>query len=418
MEFTRGSLCSVGENPRNDKIANDTLKGVTFLTFGFLLLFHHSVLPAAASNAPAAKPPIQDAALEQEILKFSEPGSDVDDDAAVPNPKTGVLLGKIPFEFNHRVEGWIKYFTGRERARFQRYLNRGLPYRNVVEDILEANRVPAELFYLGLIESGFSLTARSRMRAVGIWQFMKPTANLYGLLVNSDVDERLDPVRSTEAAARHLRDLRRQFGSWSLALAAYNAGVGRIRAAVRKGRSNDFWTLVRKRALPAETMQYIPKFHAARWVGEHLTEYGFAEQDVPDYPDVESVRIPGGVTFSQLESIAEIPEGSLKFANPHVLKERIPKASRGFEIWVPEPHHLKIRAKYQQILDQAAPEPGVTRVGRGETLKQVAERSRVSISYLRRINALKTDQVVEGQRLKVKAQDYHAVKARKRRGKR
>lgn len=405
----------MGENPRNDKFANGTLREVKLFLFGLYLVFS-CIAPARGDSGRVTAG--QETALEQEILQFSEPGPDAEDDPPVPNPKNGVLVGKIPFEFNHRVEGWIKYFTGRERARFQRYLNRGLPYRNVVEDILEANRVPAELFYLGLIESGFSLQARSRMRAVGIWQFMKPTATLYGLDVNSDVDERLDPIRSTEAAAKHLRDLKRQFGSWSLALAAYNAGVGRIRAAVRKGGSNDFWTLVRRKALPAETMQYIPKFHAARWVGEHLSEYGFVEQDGPDYPDVESVSIPSGVTFAQLESIAGIPSGSLKFANPHLLKERIPSRKRGFEIWVPEPHHLKVRERYQQILDQAAIQPGVTRVGKGETLKQVAERSRVSISYLRRINNLKSDHVSEGQRLKVKAQEYHAVKARKKRGKR
>jgi membrane-bound lytic murein transglycosylase D len=359
-----------------------------------------------------------DSGLEEEILKFSESSDDRGEDLPLPNPKTGVLSGKIPFEFNKRVESWIKYFTGRERARFQRYLNRGLPYRNVVEDILEANRVPAELFYLGLIESGFSLQARSRMRAVGIWQFMKPTATLYGLRVGSDLDERLDPIRSTEAAARHLRDLRKSFGSWSLALAAYNAGVGRIRSAVRKGKSRDFWELVRKKVLPPETMQYIPKFHAARWVGEHLAEYGFSESDSPVYPDVESVRIPSGVTFAQLESIAQIPKGSLKFANPQILRDRIPSSKRGIEIWVPEPHHLAIRAKYEQILEQAENDPNFTRVLKGETLKHVADRSRVSISYLRRINSLKSDRIREGQRLKIKAKDYHAVKPRKKKRKR
>ena len=176
----------------------------------------------------------------------------------------------------HSVEGWVDYFSRRDRDRFSRHLENGRRYQNVVENILGQYHLPKELFFLGLIESGYNMGITSRARAVGPWQFMKSTARLYGLRVNSNVDERTDLVKATHAAARHLRDLRRQFGSWELALSAYNAGAGRVDRAIKRGGTRDYLVLFRRKLLPAETRQYLPKFLAASQIYRHPEHYGFA----------------------------------------------------------------------------------------------------------------------------------------------
>ena len=191
--------------------------------------------------------------------------------APFPTPKKH----QIPFEFNKRVAEWISYFSQKDRERFQRFLDRAEPYREAVENILEENGVPSDLYYLGMIESGFVVQAKSHAKAVGVWQFMRPTGKLYGLGVDAYVDERKDPIRATEAAAKLMRDLYREFHSWYLAMAAYNAGLGRIRGAVKRGHSNDFWELVEKKVLPRETMDYVPKFLAARYIGENPDVFAF-----------------------------------------------------------------------------------------------------------------------------------------------
>lgn len=152
---------------------------------------------------------------------------------------------RIPVELNEHVQRWITYFTERDRERFQRFLNRGQLYRDVVENVLEENDLPAELYYLAMIESGFRTDAHSHASAVGVWQFIPGTARRYGLRIDRYVDERRDPIRATEAAAKYLRDLYNVFGSWHLAMAAYNAGEIRVLRAVFKGRTRNFWELIK-----------------------------------------------------------------------------------------------------------------------------------------------------------------------------
>lgn len=183
---------------------------------------------------------------------------------------------KVPKEINEAVERWIRYFTEQNREWFQRSLTRSEEYEANMKNILISYGVPEDLFYIAFIESGFATRSRSRAGAGGIWQFMPSTAKLYGLNVSRHNDERYAPYKATAAAAAHLRDLYNIYGSWYLAMAAYNAGENRIRNAIIRCRERDFWTLVEKHALPKETMEYIPKFIAASIIGENPEKYGFA----------------------------------------------------------------------------------------------------------------------------------------------
>jgi membrane-bound lytic murein transglycosylase D len=186
-----------------------------------------------------------------------------------------------------------------------------------------------------MIESGYASKARSGAHAVGIWQFIAPTARRYGLKVNHDVDERLDVMRSTRAAARYLKDLKEEFGSWYMAMAAYNCGEGRVRSAIRRQRTRDFWTLAHRHALPAETADYIPKFQAAMKIARNPGAYGFGRVIHYEFPEVKLVKIRQQVDLDVIARQHRVPVANLKALNPNLLKERTPRLASGYGVWVP-----------------------------------------------------------------------------------
>jgi membrane-bound lytic murein transglycosylase D len=170
---------------------------------------------------------------------------------------------------------WIKFYTKRDRARFKRHLINAMAVENIVKPILQTYGLPADLFYVGLIESGYNLRIKSRAKATGPWQFMKGTAKKYGLKVNRWKDERTDLKKSTHAAARYFTDLYNIFGSWELALVAYNTGEYKVIRSIRKANSRNLATLIRKRLLYKETIHYIPKVLAAKKIFQSPKSYGF-----------------------------------------------------------------------------------------------------------------------------------------------
>lgn len=244
-----------------------------------------------------------------------------------------VFKQEIRPEWNSDVQRWIHFFTHRDRKRFERFMKRGALYKTLIEDILVENGVPSEMFYLAMIESGFARGARSTARAVGIWQFIPSTARLYGLRVDREVDERLDIIRSTRAAARYLKDLKGEFGSWYLAMAAYNCGVGRMRKAVHRNRTRDFWRLARRDALPDETANYIPKFQAAMTIARAPEKYGFPRVNFYEFPEVRRVRVPGLTHLSTVARQHRLAFTTILSLNPHLLRGRTPRTS--YEVWVP-----------------------------------------------------------------------------------
>lgn len=328
---------------------------------------------------------------------------------------------RIPVVRNAAVEKWIKYFSIKDRERFQRFLNRGQKYRDVVENVLEENDLPAELYYLAMIESGYQLEAHSHAKAKGVWQFIPGTATRYGLRVDRYVDERKDPIRSTEAAAKYLRDLYNVFGSWPLAMSAYNAGEIRILRAVFRGKSRDFWKLSDSKVLPKETAEYVPKFLAVVLIGMNPTKYGFTDPSERDsFPSVESLEVPGSLKLAHIAKSANIPLSALKAVNPH-LQVRTPPGKE-YELWVPSEHVASVRSVGSQLAKLARPErrslasakrsskAPIHIVRRGENLSVIARRYKVSVGHLKRMNKLKSNRVYVGARLRVKPQSYRPSK--------
>jgi membrane-bound lytic murein transglycosylase D len=395
------------------------------------------LLPGMSGSVPKAlldEPSKEDAEDIPDLdsaqdVEGAEEGDGVEEADVDPHPEKTPKKRQIPFEFNQKVAAWVEYFSQKDRERFQRFFDRGEPYREVIQNILEENRVPTDLYYLGMIESGFNAHAKSSAKAVGVWQFMKATGKLYGLRSDTYVDQRRDPIRATEAAAKMLRDLYRDFHSWYLAMAAYNAGPGRIRSAIRKAKTNDFWELVEKKKLPRETMEYVPKFLAARYIGENPELFGFYINEEKKYPDVELVRVPSPVPFASLEQACAIPEGTLSFVNPQYLYGHTHPSMKEDEIWVPEGFVKNIEGKERTLssLRISVKAPVMTSasgrlqtyvVKHGDTLKSIAKKRGLSVAYLKQVNGLRGSSLQPGQKLKLSASSYHQKRSHPRKGRR
>jgi membrane-bound lytic murein transglycosylase D len=235
----------------------------------------------------------------------------------------------IPIEKNQHVHAWINHFSGVSRDRFGRFMERGRFVKSQIQDILIQHGVPPEMYYLAMIESGFASHARSHASAVGVWQFTTGTAHRFGLRVDNYVDERLDLIKSTEAAARYLTWLHREFGDWYLSMAAYNAGENKIRRAIRFGRTRNYWKLAQMGLLPKETAQYVAKFQAAMTISRYPDRYRFASLTFYDFPKLQRMRGPMRYTdIDDLARLHKIPSETMRALNPQFIRGVIPPGSR------------------------------------------------------------------------------------------
>ncbi len=229
----------------------------------------------------------------------------------------------LPLQVNERVEKWVDRFRTDQRPNFERLLRRQGLYGDMIRAKLRERGMPEELLYLAMMESGFSPRAVSKASAVGVWQFMGPTALQYGLRVDEWVDERRDPIRATDAALDYLEHLQGRFGSWYLAAAAYNAGPGRVERVLRRyadGRTGEeelYWEVWEH--LPFETREYVPRILAATLLAENATEYGFDVEEDPARR-YERVFVPGRTSLRTLARTSETDLALLRELNPQLVR--------------------------------------------------------------------------------------------------
>jgi peptidoglycan lytic transglycosylase D len=235
-----------------------------------------------------------------------------------------------------RVQYYLDFFQSTARERMAIWLSRMPRYEPMIRDKLREHGVPEDMVYLALIESGFSNSAVSRSRATGMWQFMKGTGKLYGLRIDSWVDERRDPFRSTDAAARHLADLRDRFGSMYLAAAAYNAGAGKVgRGLKRLGDDEeeednpdaDFFRLYDTRFLRRETKDYVPKLIAAALIAKQPEKYGFARLEGIEPLELDSVVVPDATGLDVIARLADTTTAAIRELNPQYIRGVTPPKS-------------------------------------------------------------------------------------------
>lgn len=300
----------------------------------------------------------------------------------------------IPTEINENVNKWIRYFQGRGRVHMERYLLRSTRYEALMKKVLRDNKLPEDLFYIALIESGFSAQAFSHASAVGYWQFIRGTGKRYKLKIDRLVDERRDPVLSTQAAAEYFKDLYARFNSWYLAMAAYNVGEGRVDRAIKKYKTKDFWELSRHRkALPAETDNYVPKYIAAKLIAKNPDRYGFEGIDYMPPIEFDHITVSHPANLRLMAEKLNINYEDFKALNPkfkgevaplhtdNTLSLRIPPGS--YEAAVIAARDSAVE-KVEYIADQKEIQP--YRVRRGDTFSGIARKYRTTVAYLRDIN--------------------------------
>ena len=339
-------------------------------------------------------------------------------------PDTPPKLHGVKAERNDRVDKWLDYFTGRGRDQFQIYLSRSGVYMDLLTHNLRAEGVPEELANLVFVESGFNMHAKSMARAVGPWQFIRGTAKIFGLKMTPYVDQRRDPELATRAAARYLRRLYQMFdGSWPLALAAYNSGEGTVQRAIKKQKTDDYWSL----RLPRETQEYVPQFLAAMEIANDPERYGF---DLPtDSPfRFDEVLLRGPVDLKLLSGITAIPLDDLKELNPMYVRHRAPAGVDGTSVRVPKGKGDEVQELVQSYYKPKALTKAEIRdakraqrkelryvsrrhhrghgrthvVRRGETLSGIGKRYGKAPTTLARLNGLgEGGQVRAGQRLRI-----------------
>lgn len=300
----------------------------------------------------------------------------------------------IPTEINSQVEKWITYFQGRGRPHMEKYLLRSTRYEALMKKVLRDNKLPEDLFYIALIESGFSSQAFSHASAVGYWQFIRGTGKRYKLKINQLVDERRDPVLSTQAASEYFKDLYGMFNSWYLSMAAYNVGEGRVLKATRKYRTNDFWELARhKRALPRETDDYVPKFIAAKLIAKNPDKYGFEGIDYMAPIEFDHITVAQPVNLRVMAEKMNYNYEDFKALNPKYKGEIAPldtENSLGLRIPAGS-YEVAMKAAQESFADKVEYVADMNefqnyKIRRGDTFATVARKFRTNVAYLRDIN--------------------------------
>jgi membrane-bound lytic murein transglycosylase D len=338
----------------------------------------------------------QDAAQEQ---RKSEPAPIDETNGLAPTADAGTKAkaeaeiknthSDLPLMMTDQVAGYIAYFQGRGRGVFERALARSGRYHDMIIETLKEEGVPQDLIYLAQAESGFHPLAVSRAGARGIWQFMSSRARGYGLSHNMWVDDRQDPVKSTRAAAEHLKDLYAQFGDWYLAMAAYNSGPGTVQAAVKRTGYADFWELYQRNVLPKETRNYVPIILAVTIMAKNPSQYGFDDVAMEKPDDYDTVTINYPVDLRLVAECVNSTTDDLQELNPSLLRLSTPRDAK-FELHLP----TGTKDQYQTSIATIPPEMRLWwryhSVHTGETVASLSRQYRIPSRLILEANNLET----------------------------
>ena len=418
--FSPGEVPASGTPHRLDAVETSPLPPAPASPRG-LKMFPPASLSGTSTHVPSTPTPGSGPVLDPRLDprssrgQASRTGSIGDPGQALSREgRGGHTYEAIPVIVNPAVEHNIHYFQNVIRDRFQEWLTRFYPYRPLIEQIFAEFGLPKELVYLSLVESGFNPRAYSRARASGPWQFIRSTGLIYGLRVNWYVDERRDPIKSTVAAARHLRDLYDLFGTWPLALAAYNAGAGKISRAIEKTGSRDFWKIARTRLIRRETKQYVPKFMAAMIIAKRPALFGF-HADFQPLHQYEEIPLDRSIHLRSVATESGIAFEELRRLNPELRRSVIPQDRDGYALKIPvgtlgRVEQAKARMK---TWTQRPSQPTWYRVRRGDSLSVIAHRWGTSVRQLKRLNGLSGNLIKVGQRLRVNQRDVTWYRVRR-----
>ncbi len=323
---------------------------------------------------------------------------------------------QTPFalSYNERVKAFINLYGNKKRLLTAKVLGLQEFYFPMMEEMLDKYNMPYEMKYLSIVESALNPTANSRAGAKGLWQFMFSTGKIYGLKVNSYIDERFDPYKSTEAACRYLSYLHKYYNDWNLALAAYNCGPGNVNKAIRRsGGKKGYWEIYP--FLPRETRGYVPAFIAVNYVMNHPDEFNIAAiKPITTHFDNDTVHIQGPVEFDFLATKLNVDKETLAFLNPCYKLQYIPNDGKKHVLKLPNSVAGVFVVNQDSIMNAYQPEKDnsqevlaaqekleVYRVRSGDYLGKIANRYGCSVRDLKEWNGLRSNNLRVGQRLTI-----------------
>ena len=335
-------------------------------------------------------------------------------------------LSRIPsvieMPFNDIVKKHIEAYTGRLRNKVSFMLAAANFYMPLFEEALDTYDLPMELKYLPIIESALNPKALSRQRASGLWQFMLRTGKIYGLDNNTLVDERRDPVKSTWAAVRYLKDLYNIYNDWNLVLAAYNCGPGNVNKAIRRaGGETDYWTIYP--FLPKETRGYVPGFIAANYVMTYYCEHGICPMDSQLPAISDTIHINKDLHLQQVASVCNIDIEQLRSLNPQFKKDIIPGNSKAYALQLPnntanifieredsiyayEAKKYLNKRRTVAVSEASTPKNAkgakYHKIRKGDTLGGIARKYGVSVRQLRDLNGIRGNNITAGKNLRIR----------------
>jgi membrane-bound lytic murein transglycosylase D len=284
---------------------------------------------------------------------------------------------------------------------FRRWLERSGRYVPMIQEELAKAGMPLDLAYLPMIESGYRLTAYSRARAVGPWQFIRGTGRRYGLTINNYVDERRDPIKSTKAAIKYLSKLYEEFNSWELATAGYNAGEGRIRKAIRKTGSHDFWIHAKSKHLKKETKYYVPKLIAAIIIARDPESYGFTDIKYDAPLAFETLKVPRWTTMQAVSVAADEPLEDIRNLNRQLRRAITPPGNKYYTIKVPVGKKDQVAGNLPRVKATVTTGYKTHVIRRGDTVSRICSKYNINKKTLLKANNLRSSKLIAGKRLRI-----------------
>lgn len=306
----------------------------------------------------------------------------------------------FPIALNKQVLYYLELFQGKQRNYFTQWLARSTAYRPYIEAELKKAGLPRDLVFLAMIESGYNPSAYSPADACGLWQFLEGTGRDHGLKVDAWVDERREPEKATKAAIRYLSRLHAQFDDWYLAVAAYNAGEGRIDNAITTYNTKDFWEIAASEGIFLETKRYVPKLIAAIIIGRDPEKYGFTDVNYQEPRQYETIKVPGGVDLEAVAVTANTSAKHLRSLNNELRKNQTPPKTE-YTLRVPVGAKDLVAANLDKLRPVTRTMYATHTVKKGETLTAICNLYNINKTTLLKANNLRTAQLKNGLRLQI-----------------